>query len=434
MLSKSDNELICRVGSDTPMGKAFRHYWLPVMLSSELPEADGKPFPVEVCGERIVVFRDSNGTIGALDEFCRHRGASLLLGRVENCGIRCIYHGWKFAVDGTILETPNVNESHFKDRFKARSYPIQDVGGLVWIYLGDPASAPPLPNWAFMKVPERNRLPVVAIVNCNYVQLMEGVVDSSHLSILHTVGLKATDAVDLDFARKTNHMQFDAAPILEAEETDFGFHYVALRHNDRGAEPVTEARVAAYVSPCFVLNPNGDIFFSFTPINDERVLFIHVWWDAEKPYGEEPLRSQQLSFVGLDQETLAEFGMTRETSAMPERARRENNFMQDRDAMARGHFTGLPGFVQEDAAVSMSGGTIRNRSKEMLSHADVAIIRLYRSLLKSAKLVANGEEPVAVHSDVSKIAGACGILKPDEEWRDLVPDHRPVKKQDALVR
>ena len=433
MLSKADNERMCRVGADTPMGKAFRHYWLPVMLSSELPEADGAPVPVEVCGEKIVVFRDSAGTIGALAEHCCHRGASLLLGRVEDCGIRCIYHGWKFAADGTVLDTPNVADPRFKDRFRARSYPIHDAGGLAWIYLGDPAEAPPLPRWGFMDVPESNRLPVVAVVNCNYVQLMEGVVDSSHLSILHTVGLKATDAAELDFAKKTNHMQFDAAPRLEAEETDFGFHYVALRQNDRGEEPVTEARVAAFVAPCFVLNPNGDLFFSFTPINDERVLFFHVWWDAEKKFGEEPLRTQQLSFVGLDHETLAEFGMTRETSVLPDRARRENNFHQDRDALRRGHFTGLPGFTQEDAAVSMSGGPIRDRSKEMLSHADVAIGRLYRSLLKCAKRAEAGEEPVGMHADVTRISGACGVLKQEQPWRDLVPTHQPAKKTVALV-
>lgn len=431
MLSKADNEMMCRVGADTPMGKAFRHYWLPVMLSSELPEADGAPFPVEVCGERIVVFRDSAGVIGALAEHCCHRGASLLLGRVEECGIRCIYHGWKFAVDGTVLETPNVADERFKKRFRARSYPIRDAGGLVWIFLGEAASAPPLPNWAFMNVPARNRLPVVAVANCNYVQLMEGVVDSSHLSILHTVGLKATDAAELDFAKKTNHMQFDAAPRLEAEETDFGFHYVALRRNDRGPEPVIEARVAPFIAPCFVLNPNGDLFFAFIPINDERVLFFHVWWDREKAFGEEPLRSQQLSFVGLDRETLAESGMTRETSVLPDRARRENNFHQDREAMRRGHFTGLPGFTQEDAAVSMSPGPIRDRSKEMLSVADVAIGRLYRSLLKCAHSAANGQEPLAVHADVSKISGACGALKPGAEWRDLVPSHQPLVKHSA---
>lgn len=431
MLSKADNDLICRVGPDTPMGKAFRHYWLPVMLSSELPDAGGAPFPVEVCGERLVVFRDTSGALGALAEHCCHRGASLLLGRVEDCGIRCIYHGWKFAVDGTVLETPNVVDPRFKDRFKARAYPIRDAGGLVWVYLGDPANAPPLPRWAFMDVPESHRLPVIAVVNCNYVQLMEGVVDSSHLSILHTVGLKATDAADLDFAKKTNHMQFDAAPRMEAEETDFGFHYVALRRNDRGAQSVTEARVAPYVAPCFVLNPNGDLFFSFTPINDERVLFFHLWWSEDKAFGEEPLRSQQLSFVGLDDETLAEFGMTRETSADPDRPQRGNNFLQDREAMRRGHFTGFPNFTQEDAAVSMSGGPIRDRTKEMLCHADIAITRLYRSLMKCAHQAAAGQEPVGVHADVSTIVGACGALKDGDDWRALVSYELPQPKAAA---
>lgn len=428
MLSKADNEKICRVGPDAPMGKAFRHYWLPVMLSSELPEPDGAPFPVEVCGERLVVFRDTSGNLGALDEHCCHRGASLLLGRVEECGIRCIYHGWKFAVDGTVLETPNVADPRFRERVRARAYPIRDAGGLVWVWLGDPANAPELPKWPFMDVPESNRLPVIAIVNCNYVQLMEGVIDSSHLSILHTVGLKATDAAELDFAKKTNHMQFDTAPRLEAEETDFGFHYVALRRNDRGAEPVTEARVAPYVAPCFVLNPNGDLFFCFTPIDDERVLFFHVWWSKDKAFGLEPLRSQQLSFVGLDPETLAEFGMTRETSTQPGRPQRGNNFLQDREAMRRGHFTGLPNFTQEDAAVSMSGGAIRDRSKEMLSHADLAITRLYRTLLKCANKAAAGEEPIGARADVSRIVGACGVLKDGDDWRALVSYDIPQAK------
>ncbi len=424
MLSKTDNELICRVGPETPMGKAFRHYWLPVMVTSELPEAGDAPFPVEVCGERIVVFRDGSGKIGALAEQCCHRGASLLLGRVEDCGIRCIYHGWKFAADGTVLETPNVTDQRFKDRFRARAYPIRDAGGLIWIYLGDQDHMPDFPKWGFMDVPESNRLPVVAIVNCNYVQLMEGVVDSSHLSILHTVGLKATDSAELDFAKKTNHMQFDAAPQLDTEETDFGFQYVALRRNDKGSEAVTEARIASFVAPCFVLNPNGDLFFSFTPINDERVMFFHVWWDKDKLYGEEPLCSEQLAFVGLDQESLAEFGMTRETSGLPDRPNRQNNFLQNRDAMRKGHFTGLPNFTQEDAAVSMSGGPIRDRSKEMLSHADLAIMRLYRSLLACANNAAAGKPPIGVNADVHTIRGACGVLSEGEHWQSLLkPDH-----------
>lgn len=424
MLSHRDNDLMCRTGADTPMGKVFRTIWLPVMLSSEAPEADGAPMAVELCGEKIVVFRDSNGELGALDEFCAHRSASLVLGRVEQCGIRCIYHGWKFGVDGTVQETPNVPDPNFGKRLKARAYAIHDAGGLIWIYLGDREKAPAFPDWPFASVPESNRLPQIAVVNCNFIQLMEGVVDSSHLSILHTTGLKSTNGVELDFAKKTNHMQFDAAPRLEAEETDFGFHYVALRQNEKDGETVVEARVAAFITPCFVLNPNGDLFFAFIPVNDERCLFFHVWWSETQAFGEEPLRTQQLEFVGLDDETLAEFGMTRDTCDAPDRPSRLNNFKQDRDAVRRGHFTGLPGFTQEDAAVSMSGGPLRDRTKEMLSVADIAIVRMYQVLLAHARRVEDGQPPADLAYDVRQIFGASGVLKPDEPWRSLVPSHR----------
>lgn len=430
MLSQRDNELMCRTGADAPLGKVFRSIWLPAMLSSEAPEPDGAPFPVELCGERLVVFRNSDGVLGAIEEQCCHRSASLLLGRVEGCGIRCIYHGWKFAVDGTVMETPNVADPNFRNRFKARAFAVHEAGGLVWIYLGDRANAPAFPDWPFAAVPDSNRLPQIAVVNCNFVQLMEGVVDSSHLSILHTVGLKSTDGVELDFAKKTNHMQFDAAPRLESEETEFGFHYVALRNNTINGEEVVEARVAAYITPCFVLNPNGDLFFAFVPVNDERCLFFHVWWSETQKFGEEPLCSQQLRFVGLDNETLAEFGMTRNTCDLPDRPSRFNNFKQDRGAIRRGHFTGLPGFSQEDAAVSMSGGPLRDRSKEMLSVADLAIVRMYKVLLANARSVQDGNEPAPFPENLREIVGASGVLKPGEPWRSLVPKHR--RRSEAL--
>src|SRR4051794_9255691 len=136
MLSRDDNETMCRVGPDTRTGAAVRRYWTPAMLVSELPEPDGDPVRVELLGETFVAFRDSNGKIGFLDEACCHRGASLYLGRVEGCGIRCIYHGWKFAVDGTVMETPNVHDPDFKTRFRARAYPVREAGGLLWVYLG----------------------------------------------------------------------------------------------------------------------------------------------------------------------------------------------------------------------------------------------------------------------------------------------------------
>src|SRR5579859_284587 len=136
MLSREDNELMCRVGPGTAMGAAFRRYWIPALQTSDIPEADGAPVLVELLGERLVAFRDTDGNVGLLEEACCHRSASLMLGRVEQCGIRCVYHGWKFAVDGKVLETPNVADPKFKTRFKAKAYPVEEAGGLVWAYLG----------------------------------------------------------------------------------------------------------------------------------------------------------------------------------------------------------------------------------------------------------------------------------------------------------
>lgn len=432
MLTHAENELMCRVGPGTGMGAALRRYWLPALSSSELPEPGGDPVRVELLGESFVAFRDAEGRVGLLDEACCHRGASLLLGRVEGCGIRCIYHGWKYAVDGKVLETPNVPDGKFKDRIRARAYPVREAGGLIWAYLGPADLQPRFPEWPWMDVDAAHRINAMAHVSCNYVQIMEGLVDSSHLSVLHITPLSQSGKSELDFARKTEHMAFDAAPRIEAELTVFGFHYVALRDISSPEGRRIEARVAAFISPCFIANPNGDLFFAVVPVNDVTTRFYHVWWSSERKIGEEPLRSEQLKFVGLDEEALARYGMTRETANTPLRPSRENRWHQDRELVRKGHFTGIHSFTQEDIAVTVSGGAIRDRSKEMLSIADLAIGRLYRVLLNTAKQVANGEAPVAVDANTRAISGANGTLSPGVNWRTLVPTHRIQRGSDEV--
>lgn len=423
MLSREDNELMCRVGPDTAMGKAMRRFWLPACTSAELPEPDGDPLHIELLGENFVAFRDSNGNVGLLDEHCCHRGASLTVGRVEGCGIRCIYHGWLFAADGTVLETPNVQDPRFKDRFKAPAYPVREAGGLVWTYIGPSEAKPAFPDFDFNESSPEMRLTRVAVVNCNYVQVLEGLLDSSHLSVLHSSALAAPADPNLPFAQVTSHMQFDAAPQIESEETDFGLHYAAVRNVDGKAE----TRVAAFLSPCWIRNPNADLTLGCVPMGDERTAFYHIWYDGEKRFGEEPLHSQQQQHVGLDQPTLEAHGMTRATAKGPKAMSRANGFHQDRFKSREGHFTGMASFTQEDALVSVSGGAIRDRSKERLSTADLPIAHLYRVLLKSARGAAAGSEPLFLNQSVARIRGAHAQLETGSDWRVLVPDHRPLK-------
>lgn len=420
MLTKQDNELICLTGPNTAMGNAMRRFWLPVVQSADMPAPNGDPKTVELLGERFIVWRDQNGRPGMYAEACLHRGASMQLARADGDGLRCIYHGWKFAVDGKVLETPNVPDPKFKDRIKAKVYPTREAGGLVWAYLGPEGEDPPFPRWPFMDVPETNRINVRAIVNCNYVQVIEGLVDSSHLTVLHSSALSRTNDSDLDYAGKISHMQFDSAPTIEADETDFGFHYVAIRQSNESRV----ARVTSFISPCFVANANGDVLLMIVPINDERCNFYHVWWDAAKPIGKEPLRSEQLVFVGLDETTLRKYGMTEETWNGPNAMSLANGFGQDKLGQRNGHFTGFDGITQEDAACSISSGKIRDRSQELLCSSDLAISRLHRCLLATARAARDQQKIPALSSRLAEAIGVSGEIGPNDDWRTLVPHHR----------
>jgi phthalate 4,5-dioxygenase oxygenase subunit len=425
MLNHADNERLCRVGPGTDMGALMRRYWIPALLSSDLPEPDGDPRRIQLLGESFVAFRDTSGNVGILDELCRHRGASLALGRVENGGIRCIYHGWKYAADGRVLETPNVADPNYKNHLKPKTYPAREAGGVIWVYLGKPAEQPAFVNWPFLQVPESNRVGVHFVVDCNWLGVLEGTLDSSHLSTLHSTPLLHTAASELSFAKKTNHLQFDTAPRLEVEDTDFGMHYAALRRvtGEDGVEQ-TRAMITGFVPPFTMVNPMGDLLLFAVPMSDERTLFYHVFSDPVKKYGEEPLRSEQLRFIGADEETLARLGMTLDTCDSPSRACRQNNYHQNRAAMRAGHYTGLHSFTQEDHAVIASAGAIRDRSTETLCASDAAIARLHRILLRACDDIREGRAPKGFDADLSQIRASTGPLAPGQDWRTLVPTNR----------
>ena len=186
MLKKEQNDLLTQTNPGTPLGKMFRRYWLPALLSEELVEPDGAPVRLQLLGEKLLAFRNTDGELGLIDEFCAHRGVSLWFGRNEENGIRCPYHGWKYDIRGQCVEVPSEEASSgYCDRVALKGYPMIERGGVIWVYMGPPELKPPLPEWEFATVPLENSYMSKRLQDCNWLQAMEGGIDSSHVSFLH---------------------------------------------------------------------------------------------------------------------------------------------------------------------------------------------------------------------------------------------------------
>ena len=225
MLKPEENERLTRIGPGTPAGDLFRRYWQPVALSSELPEADGAPIRVRLLGEDLIAFRDTNGDIGLVDAFCPHRRAPMFFGRNEECGLRCVYHGWKFDKDGTCVDMPSEPpDSLFKTKVTIAAYPTFEAGDVIWAYLGAPADMPPKPDFEWMRAPATHRIVSKTYEAANYLQGLEGGLDTSHSSFAHNERLG-----DRNWIRNR-----DGAPRLDVERTDYGiFVYFDARCGGR---------------------------------------------------------------------------------------------------------------------------------------------------------------------------------------------------------
>ena len=413
-MRREDNELICRVGPGTAMGDVFCRYWTPIALATQVAEPDGPPVRAQYCGESYALFRDSDGRLGLFDELCPHRGTSLVLGRNEDCGIRCLYHGWKFDVDGNLLDTPNYDSSNFRAKFKARTYPVREAGGLIWGYFGPTEKMPDLPDYGFIDAPEPNRHIERIDIKCNYLQLLEGGMDSSHVGILHADQARPGWFKDT-FER--NEDQFnpgalavdDNAPELNIETTDFGFHYAAIRKGENGGQSI---RIVPFIMPCArVIPARARVATLFeVPLDDENTSTYIV---IHSPHEVSPEHNRSISGIGepglYDEKTFRWLGTW------------DNRFGQDTGSMGQA-WGGFRGIEQEDAAVALSMGPIFDRTKEHLIPADAAIIHTRRVLLTAAREVQAGRDPQPLPS-VKKITGIADTeLPPDTPWQSLVPD------------
>jgi len=384
---RSDQDLICRVGSDTPAGTMFRRYWWPVALSEELAQPDGTPVRIRVLARNFVAFRDSEKRLGLLDEACPHRLASLALGRNEENGLRCIYHGWKFGIDGTCMDMPTEPEGYaFRERLRARSYPVREAGGLVWSYFGPPELEPAFPAFDFT-TKLREQIGIIKVLeHANYLQVTEGAIDSAHTTVLHRGMLGAGE----EQARRA--LSADLAPKLEVADTEYGFRYTATRRPNVGADAVQYVKVTRFVFPTTAVTarPLTTGYPAITqivvPIDDERTMNYVMWHSLDgSPVDEREIRTSMelMPGVHLDQ------------SWRPHRTE-ANWWGQDRAAMRAGSFTGMPGTIMQDQAVQESMGAITDHARERLGTSDIAIIHLRRRMRESVQRCMEGRSPIGL--------------------------------------
>jgi len=414
-MRREDNEMLCRVGPGTPMGKVFRAYWNPIADAKQLTEPDGDPVRIRFCGEDFVAFRDTGGKLGLLDEFCSHRGASLALGRNEAGGLRCIYHGWKYDVSGALLEAPNNPDPDFCSGFRAAAYPGREAGGLIWGYFGAADKEPAFPHFAFFDPPEDNLYVVRVDLNCNYTQLLEGGLDSSHVGILHA-DMANPGWASGNFQRNTDANNpgglavADDAPMLSIETTNFGFHYAAIRKGENGNQSV---RIVPFIMPSARIIPaevrTATLFE--VPRDDENTSTYLVAFGEFT--GDRP---RQLKQSGLDDPRLWSEDDFRWRGTW------ENRFGQDRSRMKES-WSGFKGLEPEDAAVALSMGPIYDRTREHLVPADAAVVHLRRLLLEAAQAMEAGEDAPPL-PDLTKV---CAVVDTEiaacADWRALAPDN-----------
>ena len=419
MTSQSENELLTRTGPGTPMGEVMRRYWMPILLEREVAEPDGEPVRVQVLGERLVAFRDTQGRLGLLDEFCPHRRVSLWLGRNEACGLRCVYHGWKFDVDGNCVDQMNEpGENGFAEKVHIKHYPTLELGGIIWAYMGPSEKMPPSPRFAFADAPASHRHVSKVIEECNWLQALEGGIDTSHAPILHRTLRASATRPGIDprspFVR-------GGPPTLEVDLTEYGYRYAGIRKMPEGGQYV---RAYHFVMPFTQLRPQ-QLRLVGAPDRPRDVDAGHFWvpmddhtcmvWNFLHSYGEQGLTDDDRREYGngngpdhVDQATFRSFRNAR------------NDWGIDRALQRTETFSGIEGINTQDRAVQESMGPIVDRSQEYLGPADKAIIAMRRLLLQAVKSVQAGGSPPAVDTSYYTLRAVERMLADGDEWRDML--------------
>ncbi|MGZ5039187.1 MAG: Rieske 2Fe-2S domain-containing protein [Usitatibacter sp.] len=399
------------------MGRLMRRHWIPVCLAEEVPEPDGAPVHARILGEDLVVFRDSGGNLGVLDEHCPHRRASLAMGRNEEGGLRCLYHGWKVDVKGNVLEMASEPASSgLCSKVKHTAYPAEEWGGFVWAYMGPAESMPAFEPPAFAPTRE-TRVSIVKVqVDCNWAQILEGAIDTAHSSSLHSTdmpparvdGAKATATV---WPRPST----DKAPRLQVQQTPFGFRYAAIRRPIANSATHDYVRITLFQAPFSVHIPPNNLYnlsILHIPQDDTHTYFYFIAWSETGP--------------GIDQESWRKFCGAQVGIDLDAKYRkfrnRGNDFLQDRASMKLGDFTGIRGIPMQDMAMWETMGPIADRGRERLGASDLAIVEFRRIMVEAARRFADGAAAIGTGEPriaPAKLRSFEGIVPKSTDWRTL---------------
>jgi phthalate 4,5-dioxygenase oxygenase subunit len=409
MLTGEQNQLITRTGPGTPMGNLMRRYWMPFATASQLAAPDCPPIRVRLLGEHLVAFRNSEGQLGLLNGACPHRKADLFFGRNEDKGLRCVYHGWKFDVTGQCVDMPSEPESsNFKNKVRVKSYPAIELGDVLWTYMGPAGLEPPLPDFEWTRVPATHRAVNWGHQNSNWLQGLEGGIDSSHSSFLHNNNLK-----DLTALRT-----LVTSPTLEVRPTDFGYTYASIRHlpADEGDYvrayqyilPFHQCRATQLPGPAgapIVPQVSGHMW---VPMDDENTLLFNWTYTT----GEAPLQERAKYFGGKQIEPVERY-----IQNLPVYERRwDNDYLIDRDEQREVTFTGISNTTTQDRGIQETMGAIVDRSDEHLGTSDRAIITARKMLLEAIRVVEDGGVPAGVRDTYRNVRAVEKVLPKGSDW------------------
>jgi phthalate 4,5-dioxygenase len=406
-MKSQDNERLTKVGPGTPMGNLLRHYWMPALLEEEVAEPDGVPVRLRLLGEDLVAFRDTKGRVGIIEAYCAHRRAHLFFGRNEECGLRCIYHGWKYDVDGKCVDIPSEPEGAelLKPKANRVAYRTAVRGGVVWVYMGPKGFPAEPPNFEWSTLPARQRTATKRLQRSNWAQAVDGSIDNSHVSFLHSRRVPIPGRKPLPpFWTDDRH------PVFEIKEKPGGLLIGARRKIN--ADPGSYFwSITQFMMPFHQMfsqvtdapdssksNINGH---TFVPIDDDNTW---VWSFSANPHRE--YTDKELEWHGGRD---GYWGPVDE-NYMP-RMNIYNDYGIDRAAQRDGLYSGIGSVPDQDAAVQESMGRIVDRSLELLGHSDRALITFRRRILQMAEDCAKGNPPEASkHGDWFNVRPATVIL------------------------